>query len=76
MTGKTTTINADPWSTTENQKIPIEILQEHSRLKAKFEGIMAITGVENGRVSRALMEEEEVSRSNLRAFERAHGLTS
>jgi hypothetical protein len=53
----------------------MEILEQHAKLQARFDSAMGKSGGVRGRAGRALIEEEEVARSNLRAFERAHGLT-
>ena len=75
MTGTRTTGIASLWSTTEQKSPSKEILEEHSRLKAAFESAMSKSAGVRGRAGRTLIEQEEVARSNLRAFERAHGLT-
>jgi hypothetical protein len=71
---KTTGI-ASLWSTTDKPKHSMEILEQHAKLQARFDSAMGKSGGVRGRAGRALIEEEEVARSNLRAFERAHGLT-
>ncbi len=76
MTGKMTTGIGSLWNTTEKPKHSKEVLEAHARLKLRFESAMNKSGGVRGRAGRALIEEEEIARSNLRAFERAHGLTS
>jgi hypothetical protein len=71
---KTTGI-ASLWSTTDKPKHSMEILEQHAKLQARFDSAMGKSGGVRGRAGRALIEEEEVARSNLRAVERAHGLT-
>ncbi len=75
MTGMTTTGIVSLWNTIEKPKHSKEILEAHAKLQAKFDSAMGKSGGVRGRAGRALIEEEEVARSNLRAFERAHGLT-
>ena len=75
MTGMTTTGIVSLWNTTDKPKHSKEVLEAHAQLQAKFESAMGKSGGVRGRAGRALIEEEEVARSNLRAFERAHGLT-
>ena len=75
MIGKKMTGIESLLSTTDQPKVTKEVLEEHARLKYKFERALERAAGTRGRVGRALMEEEEVSRSNLRAFERRHGLT-
>jgi hypothetical protein len=75
MIGKMTTGIGSLLNTTNQPSVTKEILQEHGRLKYKFERALEKAAGTRGRVGRALMEEEEVARSNLRAFERLHGLT-
>lgn len=75
MTGMTTTGIGSLWSTTEKPKHSREMLEQHAKLQAKYDSAMGKSGGVRGRAGRALIEEEEVARSNLRAFERAHGLT-
>jgi hypothetical protein len=71
----TTTGIVSLWNTIEKPKHSKEILEAHAKLQAKFDSAMGKSGGVRGRAGRALIEEEEVARSNLRAFERAHGLT-
>jgi hypothetical protein len=75
MTGMTTTGIVSLWNTTEKPKHSREVLEAHAKLQARFDSAMGKSGGVRGRAGRALIEEEEVARSNLRAFERAHGLT-
>jgi hypothetical protein len=75
MTGMTTTGIVSLWNTIEKPKHSRELLEEHAKLQARFDSAMGKSGGVRGRAGRALIEEEEVARSNLRAFERAHGLT-
>ena len=75
MTGMTTTGIVSLWNTSDKPKHSKEILEAHAKLQAKFDSAMGRSGGVRGRAGRALIEEEEVARSNLRAFERAHGLT-
>jgi hypothetical protein len=71
----TTTGIVSLWNTTEKPKHSREVLEAHAKLQARFDSAMGKSGGVRGRAGRALIEEEEVARSNLRAFERAHGLT-
>jgi hypothetical protein len=75
MTGMTTTGIVSLWNTIEKPKHSREVLEAHAKLQARFDSAMGKSGGVRGRAGRALIEEEEVARSNLRAFERAHGLT-
>ena len=75
MTGMTTTGIVSLWNTTDKPKHSKEILEAHAKLQSRFESAMGKSGGVRGRAGRALIEEEEVAISNLRAFERAHGLT-
>jgi hypothetical protein len=75
MIGKKMTGIESLLNTTDQPKVTKEVLEEHARLKYKFERALERAAGTRGRVGRALMEEEEVARSNLRAFERRHGLT-
>ena len=75
MTGMTTTGIVSLWNTIEKPKHSKEILEAHAKLQARFDSAMGKSGGVRGRAGRALIEEEEIARSNLRAFERAHGLT-
>lgn len=75
MTGMTTTGIGSLWNTTDKPKHSKEVLEQHAKLQAKFDSAMGKSGGIRGRAGRTLIEEEEVARSNLRAFERAHGLT-
>lgn len=75
MIGKMTTGIGSLLNITNQPSVTKEILEEHGRLKYKFERALEKAAGTRGRVGRALMEEEEVARSNLRAFERLHGLT-
>lgn len=76
MTGTTTKGIADLWSTTEEvAPPPKEILQEHQRLIREYQTALHRMGGMK-RPSKSLRDAEEVSRANLRAFERRHGLTS
>ena len=75
MTGMTTTGIVSLWNTIEKPKHSREVLEAHAKLQARFDSAMGKSGGVRGRAGRALIEEEEIARSNLRAFERAHGLT-
>jgi hypothetical protein len=72
----TTTGIVSLWNTIEKPKHSREVLEAHAKLQARFDSAMGKSGGVRGRAGRALIEEEEVARSNLRAFERAHGLTA
>jgi hypothetical protein len=71
----TTTGIVSLWNTIEKPKHSREVLEAHAKLQARFDSAMGKSGGVRGRAGRALIEEEEIARSNLRAFERAHGLT-
>ena len=75
MIGKMTMGIGSLLSTTSGPTATKEVLEEHEKLKYKFGRALEKAAGTRGRVGRALMEEEEVARSNLRAFERLHGLT-
>jgi hypothetical protein len=75
MIGKMTMGIGSLLSTTSGPTVTKEVLEEHEKLKYKFDRALEKAAGTRGRVGRALMEEEEVARSNLRAFERLHGLT-
>jgi hypothetical protein len=75
MIGKMTTGIESLLSITNQPTVTKEVLEEHERLKYKFGRALEKAAGTRGRVGRALMEEEEVARANLRAFERRHGLT-
>lgn len=76
MNGTMKSMMEDQWSTTDPSKsFPIEILQEHKRLILKYRNAMKALGGVGKRTSGTLQAVEEMARSNLRAYERCHGLT-
>lgn len=78
MNGTMKSMKEDPWSTTDpeqGKKFPLEILQEHMRLTVKYRNAMKSLGGMGKRSLGSLHIIEEMARSNLRAYERCHGLT-
>jgi len=76
MTGKKTMGIESLWNTTEEKPVHSkEIIERHHRLIREYETALYKKG-RMQRGSKSLRDEEEVSRANLRAFERLHGLTS
>ena len=55
--------------------VPLEILQEHKKLTLKYQNAMKMLGGVGKRSLGSLHIMEEMARSNLRAYERCHGLT-
>lgn len=76
MTGKKTMGIESLWSTTEDKPTHSkEVIERHHRLVREYQTALYKKGrVQRG--SKSLRDDEEVARSNLRAFERLHGLTS
>jgi predicted ATPase len=71
-------MKTDPWSTTDLEparSFPLEILQEHKKLTLKYRNAMKALGGVGKKTSVTLQAIEEMARSNLRAYERCHGLT-
>ena len=71
-------MKTDPWNTTdlEPRKVfPLEILQEHKKLTLKYQNAMKMLGGVGKRSLGSLHNIEEMARSNLKAYERCHGLT-
>lgn len=80
MIGKKMTGIESLWSTIDSgidQPVPLakEIMEEHSRLVRVYTAAVYRVGGQK-KAPRSAREAEEVSRANLRAFERLHGLTS
>ena len=78
MIGTTMSMKTDPWNTTdlEPRKVfPLEILQEHKKLTLKYQNAMKMLGGVGKRSLGSLHIIEEMARSNLKAYERCHGLT-
>jgi hypothetical protein len=78
MSGMTKSMKTDPWSTTDpepRKQFPLEILQEHKKLTLKYQNAMKMLGGVGKRSLGSLHIMEEMARSNLRAYERCHGLT-
>jgi hypothetical protein len=78
MSGMTKSMKTDPWSTTDpepRKQFPLEILQEHKKLTLKYQNAMKALGGVGKRTSGLLPMIEEMARSNLKAYERCHGLT-
>ena len=78
MSGTTKSMKTDPWNITdlEPRKVfPLEILQEHKKLTLKYQNAMKMLGGVGKRSSGTMHIIEEMARSNLRAYERCHGLT-
>jgi hypothetical protein len=71
-------MRTDPWNTTDSdlkKKFPLEILEEHKRLTLKYKNAMKALGGVGRKSSHTLMGVEEMARSNLKAYERCHGIT-
>ena len=71
-------MRTDPWNTTDSdrkKKFPLEILEEHKRLTLKYKNAMKALGGVGKRSSGSLLIGEEMARSNLKSYERCHGLT-
>lgn len=67
-----------PPSITEQPVVELskEILERHALLRREYEVATYRTSGVGKRTPKSLLDAEEVARSNLRAFERLHGLTS
>jgi hypothetical protein len=68
----------EPWSITETEPVKtftLEVLQEHKKLTLKYRNAMNALGGVGKRTSHALQVVEEMARSNLKSYERCHGLT-
>lgn len=63
-------------NTTEAPQISPEMAQMHERLKTLYTRATNALSMRRGRPGKGLLEEQEVARANLRAFERKNGLTS
>lgn len=80
MNGTKTTRQDSQWNTTDSgvdqpQSLSKEVMQRHMELVR--EHTKAVNRMGGGRrVSSAVRDAEEVAYSNLKAFERIHGLTS
>jgi hypothetical protein len=80
MNGMKMTRQSSLWSTTDggvDEPPPLskELMQRHTELVREY--AKAVNRMGDGRrVSAAVRDAEEVAHSNLRAFERIHGLTS
>ena len=78
MSGTTMSMKTDLLSITDlepRRVFPIEILQEHKKLTLKYQNAMKSLGGAGKRSLGSLHIIEEMARSNLRAYERCHGLT-
>ena len=77
MIGTKTSMKTDPWNTTDTDSkvFPLEILQEHRKLTLKYRNAMKALGGVGRRSSGTLQAIEEMARSNLRAYERCHGVS-
>jgi len=78
MNGTMKSMKTDPWNTTEPEpsgSFSLEILQEHRKLTLKYRNAMKALGGVGKKTSATLQMIEEMARSNLKAYERCHGLT-
>lgn len=76
MNGKKASTTKDPWNTTEEvSQFSLEVLQEHRKLTLKYRNAMKALGGVGKKPSYTLTCVEEMARSNLRSYERQHGLT-
>lgn len=80
MSGTKMTDRGNRWNTTDSgidepQPLSKEVMQRHAELVLEYTRAANRMG-DGRRTSSAVRDAEEVARSNLKAFERIHGLTS
>ncbi len=78
MTGTMKSPSLKPPITTEETQPAMskEMMERYAFLRREYEGATYRTSGVGKRPPKSLLDAEEVARSNLRTFERLHGLTS
>ena len=77
MNGKMNPMREDQWNITdpEKKKFSLEMLQELKKLVMKYRNAMKALGGVGKKSSHTLRGVEEMARSNLKSYERCHGIT-